>query len=76
LHVPLCFLFVDYFDWGIKGLGLASSTKDFVLIATVMIYGSCSEKIKPLLLTPDLDSFRGWGEYLKVSLPSTVMICA
>jgi len=25
---------------------------------------------------PDIESFRGWGEYLKVSLPSTVMICA
>ena len=76
VHLTFCFFFVVYLDLGIRGLAYASSVKDFVLILSVMIYGNCSEKIRPLLLTPDWDSFRGWGEYLKVSLPSTVMICA
>lgn len=76
VHVALCFLFVSYLDFGIRGLAYASSIKDFVLIMTVMIYGNCSEKIRPALSMPDSDSFRGWGEYLKIALPSTVMICA
>ena len=42
LHVALCFLFVSYFDFGIRGLAYASSIKDFVLLVTVMIYGNCS----------------------------------
>ena len=76
LHIPLCFLFVNYFDMGIKGLGLASSIKDCVLLVTVMIHGNCSDEIRPFLSMPNRESLTGWGEYLKISLPSTIMICA
>ena len=76
VHVALCFFFVSYLDLGIRGLAYASSVKDFVLIFSVMIYGNCSEKIRPALSMPNSESFRGWGEYLKVALPSTVMLCA
>ena len=76
LHLPLCLLFINVFDMDIRGLGLASSVKDFVLLTTVMLYGNCSKDIRPALSMPDRETFRGWGEYLKVSLPSTAMICA
>lgn len=76
LHIPLCFLFVNGFDMDIRGLALASSIKDIILLATVMIYGNCSKEISPMLHYPDSESLRGWGEYLKISLPSTAMICA
>lgn len=76
VHLTFWFFFVVYLDLGIRGLAYASSVKDFVLILSVMIYGNCSEKIRPALSMPDSESFRGWGEYLKVALPSTVMICA
>jgi MATE family multidrug resistance protein len=76
LHIPLCYLFVDHFDLDIRGLGLASSTKDFVLLLSVMIYANCNEQVRPALSLPDSSSFSGWGEYLKISLPGTVMMCA
>ena len=49
LHVPFCLLFVNYFNLDIFGLGLASSCKDLVLLSSVMIYGSCSKDISPVL---------------------------
>ena len=64
LHIPLCFLFVNGFDMDIRGLALASSIKDIILLATVMIYGNCSKEISPMLHYPDSESLRGWGEYL------------
>ena len=77
LHIPLCFLLADYFEMGINGLGLATSIKDSILLLVVMIYANCSSDVKPALSLPCArKSFSGWGEYLKISLPSTVMICA
>ena len=76
LHIPLCFLFINGFDMGIEGLAIARSVKDIILLATVLIYGNCSDKIRPMLHYPNSESLSGWGEYLKISLPSTVMICA
>ena len=78
LHLSLCFVFVNFLDLGINGLGLATSIKDFALILTVMIYANCSSEVKPALsaLPWDRESFEGWGEYLKISLPSVIQIGA
>ena len=76
LHLPFCFLFVNYFDMSIEGLVLADLLKNSGLLLTVTIYGSCSAQVRPAVSLPDLESFRGWGEYLNISLPSTIMICA
>lgn len=43
MHIPLCLLFVFYFDLDIRGLALASSVKDFIALLSVMIYANCSE---------------------------------
>jgi len=76
LHIPLCFLFIDVFDMDIRGLAMAHSVTDFILLSAVMIYGNCSDKIKPALSLPDRETFHGWGEYLSIALPAAGMICA
>ena len=76
LHIPLCYFFVIYYDFDIRGLGMASSIKDFVLLLSVMIYAACNQQVRPYLFMPDSSSFCGWGEYLKISIPGTVMMCA
>ena len=45
VHVGLCFLFLDYYDMGIKGLALATSIKDGVALFSIIIYMRCSPKI-------------------------------
>ena len=76
VHVLLCFLFVKGLDMDIVGLAIASSIKDAVLLSTVMVYGCCSTKINIALVPISKDAFSGWSEYLKISLPSTIMICS
>jgi len=76
MHVPLCLFFVKYLDMDIRGLAVASSVKDGIALLTVMIYSYVSDAIRPNMSMPDSESFSGWSDYLKVSIPSTVMICA
>ena len=76
LHLPFCLLFVNYFDMGIYGLGVASSCKDLIGFIVVIVYGQLTPKIRRCLRPFDREAFRGWGEYLAISLPSTGMICA
>ena len=76
LHPPLCFLFMYEFDMGIVGLAVATLVKDIVLFLAVTIYGSCSTEIQAALVPINSEAFRGWGSYLRISLPSTAMICS
>jgi len=40
------------------------------------IYGHCIPEIKKAIQCPNKDSFTGWGAYLRISLPATVMLLA
>ena len=76
LHIVLCLVFVVWFDYGIIGLGLAMTIKDGVLMSLTMMYGSCSSQVRHILAPFDSEAFRGWGQYLKICLPTTAMICS
>ena len=76
VHIILCYVFVHVLDYDVVGLAYASTLKDFVLMISVFIYGRCSSQINIALAPINKDAFKGWCEYLKISLPTTVMICA
>ena len=76
MHVILCFVFVEILDTGVIGLAYASSLKDFLLLLSVMIYSRCSSQVNKALVPINRDSFQGWYQYLSISFPSTVMMCA
>ena len=61
LHVVLCYINFFVFDMGITGLAIASTIKDFVLLATTMIYGYCSSQVNRALTPIDSEAFKGWG---------------
>lgn len=77
LHVPLCWLYVYGFDMGVVGLAVASSSRELILLTFLVCYCNWSDQISKALVNPfSKDTFSGWGTYLKVSLPSTALICA
>jgi multidrug resistance protein, MATE family len=77
LHLPNCLLFVYKLDFGISGLAMASSCKDLLCIASLIVYSNCSKQVSGRLQTFwQKDTFNGLKEYLDISLPATVMICA
>jgi len=42
----------------------------------ITVFAHCVPEIKPALFCPDSHTFKGWGEYLKMGVPATVMLCA
>ena len=69
-------LFVYKLDYGVGGLGYATSITYFSMFLFVNIYSLCLKDIKEALFWPTRDSFTGWGQYLRIGIPSIIMICA
>ena len=76
LHIFLAWLFIYVYEMDIIGLAIASSIKDGMLMTSTMVCGSFDSKINIALVPITMDAFTGWREYLKISLPTTLMICA
>ena len=77
LHFPNCLLFNRYSGLGlIKSIGLASSATNFLLLLVTIIYCACDSSIRKALHAPGRDSFCGWKDYLKICLPSTLIMCS
>ena len=76
LHIFLCFVYAIWFDMGIFGLGLALSTKDGALMIMTIIYCNCSSQVRHALSPLDSTMIQGWRQYLNLSIPSTLMMCA
>jgi Na+-driven multidrug efflux pump len=49
LHVPLCLIFVEVFEMDITGLSFAMLVNKLMGFMILMVYGNCSERIKPAL---------------------------
>ena len=68
--------FVDKLDYGVIGLGYATSITYVSMFLFVSVYSLCLKDIKEALFWPTSDSFTGWGQYLRISIPSVIMFCA
>ena len=58
------------------GLGLATALTNLGMFLMITIYASCLPAIKESIFWPDRTSFQGWGEYFKIGVPASVMLCA
>jgi MATE family multidrug resistance protein len=76
LHPLWCYIFMVVFDFGVEGaaLSLVISQLINVIFGSYYIY-----IIKPLpesIFMFYKQSFRGWWNYLKISIPSAFLMCA
>ena len=77
VHFPNCLLLTKYSGLGlVKSLGVASSVTNFFLLFVVIVFCACDNSIRRALRAPGRDSFSGWYEYLKVCLPTTLIMCS
>ena len=76
IHFPVCYLLVVKFNTSVVGLAYAHGVNTGICFITVLIYSFCSTRIRTVLQPWDRETFRGWGAYLKISLPVTLMICS
>ena len=76
IHIVLCIYCVKGRDMGVAGLGIATMITYFIMFVFTTVYGHCIPAIKKAIQWPRKDSLRGWGEYLEISLPATIMLLA
>ena len=76
IHIPILIFFMGYLEMDIIGLAIAADIKDALLLIAVTIYSCCSETIQKSMVPVDREAFRGWKEYLSISAPTTLMMCA
>uniref|UniRef100_A0ACD5TDY7 Uncharacterized protein n=6 Tax=Avena sativa TaxID=4498 RepID=A0ACD5TDY7_AVESA len=75
LHIPLCWLLVFKTSLGYFGAALAISISYwlnvFMLVAYIGFSNSCKETFSP----PTKDAFSGVGVFMRLALPSALMLC-
>ena len=47
-----------------------------IIFLVTIIYTLCKPECRKVLQPYSMEVFHGWGDYLKVSCPATIMICA
>ena len=74
LHPAWLYLFYIYLDWGAFGNGLASSVTNILnyIFLSILVLKKAKKETYFML---NVDSFRGWKEFLAVAIPSCLMIC-
>ena len=60
----------------IVGLAIATNISTFTMLLVITIYAHSIKSINEALFFPTSSAFKNWGEYLKLSIPATVMLCA
>ena len=61
LHILLSILFVIYLDYGVIGLAMAVTCKDFVLFVLTTLYGLLKPNVAEVMVPYDMEALRGWG---------------
>ena len=76
LHVVWCYIFIIKYDMQVFGAGLAMALTCMLMYSSVTIISHRITRIQEALFFPTVESFYEWREYLGISIPATIMICA
>ena len=76
LHPLWCYLFVVTLRLDLSGLGIACTITWFTSLAIVSCFSFKIAKIREALIMPDLESFKKWGDYLKLGVPVMILLWA
>ncbi|VAH63198.1 unnamed protein product [Triticum turgidum subsp. durum] len=75
LHVPLCWVMVFRTGMGYTGAALAISVSYWLNVAMLVAYIVMSSSCKETRTPPTIKACRGVGVFLRLALPSALMIC-
>lgn len=77
MHPLWCYLFINFLDKGVLGAGYAllASQSSNMIVSTLYIHFSNVMPSESYFCI-NKDCFLGWSDYLKFTLPSTLMLCA
>jgi len=76
LHIVWSYIFITYFEMKLVGTAISNTLTAVLNLATILIYTSYNlPELKEAWFFPGRDSFTHLGEYLKVSIPTMLMVC-
>lgn len=75
IHIIWSYLLVIHFKLEILGVGIATILTYFLNFIIISIYCRFDKEICSGFFFFTRDSFSNIGEYLKVAIPSTIMLC-
>jgi MATE family multidrug resistance protein len=75
IQAVLCYFLVWKMDFEMAGAGIASSISNIMVFASMLLYTSSIDEIKEALFYPDRRTFKDLRKYLKLGIPSALMLC-
>lgn len=75
LHFLWCYLLVIVAQMEIQGAALAMTITYFTNFVAATIYCVSDRDLRKSFFFPDMETFRGLGEYLRIGIPSASMMC-
>ncbi|CAN6359239.1 unnamed protein product [Urochloa humidicola] len=75
LHIPLCWLLVFKTSLGYIGASLAISLSYWLNVIMLAAYIRYSKSCKETRSHPTIEAFKGVGVFLRLALPSALMLC-
>ena len=76
VSILLNYVFMFTLGYGLQGLAMTLAVTSFLLFAFMAIYTCYNPETRKVWQPYSCEVFRGWGEYLKISAPATLMMCA
>lgn len=74
-HVIWCYLFVKVWGLGVVGASIALLISLILNFALITLLCAASSKLRPSFFFFTRDTFADFDEYLKIALPSALMLC-
>jgi MATE family multidrug resistance protein len=75
-HYFWCYLFTNYWSFGVQGVGLAFSIADFCIFTSLQVLTPLFHSdVKEAWFLPDYSALHGLYEYVKLGIPSILMLC-
>ncbi|XP_022731120.1 protein DETOXIFICATION 51-like [Durio zibethinus] len=75
LHLPINFLLVSHFNFGVAGVSASASISNFFVLISLVAYIWASGLHEPTWEKPTFECLTGWKALLKLAAPSCVSVC-
>ncbi|XP_022938295.1 protein DETOXIFICATION 51-like [Cucurbita moschata] len=74
-HVPINFLLVSYFEFGVAGVAASAAATNFLMLIFLVVYVVVSGVHVPTWTAPSRECLSGWKPLLELAAPSCVSVC-
>jgi len=76
LHIMWCHLFVNVWKMDLEGIAYAFLITCISLFVFITICTCNIQSINEAVFLPTPESWKNWSDYIKIAIPSTLMVCA